>query len=155
MRSIMRSLICVVAGLLLWIIAILLLLSVYAHAQTLPNNLYTSIGKSFNDHAYFSAGLYTEATPHNLYGFCELTTLGNGVYLSGGMGYAFGKWSIGSAVGKYWKCGMGPDLGSSTEFCSFVEYRTGWLGFGVAHISNAGLGEYNPGMNIARVTINY
>jgi lipid A 3-O-deacylase len=61
------------------------------------------------------------------------------------------KWSLlPSLSGGYYSDGAGKDLGHDVEFYSQLrlEYRlaTGaGIGLGVGHISNAGLGDKNPG----------
>jgi len=57
-----------------------------------------------------------------------------------------------------WYAGAGKELGSALEFRSAVElsYRTDdarTVGLALAHISNAGLGERNPGANIVAAVV--
>ncbi|HYQ72384.1 MAG TPA: acyloxyacyl hydrolase [Gammaproteobacteria bacterium] len=75
-------------------------------------------------------------------------------YVYTGLGYPFSlseKWSIVPSVSAgYYNDGTGKDLGNSLEFYSQLrlEYQpasNGRIGLGYGHISNAGLGDDNPG----------
>jgi lipid A 3-O-deacylase len=85
-------------------------------------------------------------------------TADSGVYVYAGIGYPVAmseKWSlIPSLSGGYYSDGAGKDLGHDVEFYSQLrlEYRlsTGaGIGLGVGHISNAGVGDKNPGAETA------
>lgn len=67
-------------------------------------------------------------------------------------------WRIlaGSGPALYWRH-RGYDLGNRLEFISFIELDRRlapghWLGLRLAHISNAGLGEINPGREMLGLT---
>jgi hypothetical protein len=81
-------------------------------------------------------------------------TADSGAYVYAGIGYPFtinDKWSlIPSLSGGYYNEGAGKDLGYDVEFYSQLrlEYRLSpgaGIGLGVGHISNAGIGDKNPG----------
>jgi hypothetical protein len=81
-------------------------------------------------------------------------TADSGAYVYAGIGYPFAineTWSlIPSLSGGYYSDGAGKDLGYDVEFYSQLrlEYRLSpgaGIGLGVGHISNAGIGDKNPG----------
>jgi lipid A 3-O-deacylase len=81
-------------------------------------------------------------------------TADSGAYLYGGVGYPFSisdKWSLTPSLSAgYYKQGAGRDLGYDVEFYSQLrlDYRlasNARLGLGIGHISNAGIGDENPG----------
>jgi hypothetical protein len=83
-----------------------------------------------------------------------LVTEDSGAYVYGGAGYPFAlnkQWSlIPSVSAGYYSKGAGKDLGYDLEFYSQLrlEYRLAAgsrIGLGIGHISNASLGEHNPG----------
>ena len=89
-------------------------------------------------------------------------TADSGAYVYAGVGYPFSineKWSlIPSLSGGYYHKGAGKNLGNNINFYSQLrlEYRLSsdaGIGLGVGHISNAGLGDINPGAQT--VYLNY
>lgn len=81
-------------------------------------------------------------------------TVDSGAYFYTGIGYPFSineEWSlIPSLSAGYYKEGAGKDLGNDVEFYSQLQlvYRLASdtrIGLGVGHISNAGIGDSNPG----------
>ena len=84
-------------------------------------------------------------------------TADSGAYVYAGIGYPFAineKWSlVPSLSGGYYNEGAGKNLGNDVEFYSQLrlEYRLSpgaGIGLGVGHISNAGIGDKNPGAEI-------
>ena len=78
----------------------------------------------------------------------------SGAYVYGGAGYPFAlneQWSLTPSVSAgYYSKGAGKDLGYDLEFYSQLrlEYRLAAgsrIGLGIGHISNASLGDLNPG----------
>jgi lipid A 3-O-deacylase len=78
----------------------------------------------------------------------------SGAYLYGGLGYPFAfneQWSLTPSVSAgYYHEGAGKDLGNDLEFYSQLrlEYRLAAgsrVGLGIGHISNASIGDRNPG----------
>jgi hypothetical protein len=78
----------------------------------------------------------------------------SGAYIYGGAGYPFTfneQWSLTPSVSAgYYHNGAGKDLGYDLEFYSQLrlEYRLAAgsrVGLGIGHISNASLGDLNPG----------
>ena len=78
----------------------------------------------------------------------------SGAYIYGGAGYPFAfneQWSLTPSVSAgYYHEGAGKDLGNDLEFYSQLrlEYRLAAgsrVGLGIGHISNASLGDLNPG----------
>ena len=85
-------------------------------------------------------------------------TADSATYLYGGIGYPFAindNWSvIPSLSAGYYNNGADKDLGYDVEFYSQLrlEYRLAGdarIGLGVGHISNAGIGDRNPGAETA------
>jgi len=85
----------------------------------------------------------------------------SGAYLYAGIGYPFtinDKWSlIPSLSGGYYSDGACKSLGFNVEFYSQLrlEYRilqSVGIGFGVGQISNAGIGDKNPGAETVYLT---
>ena len=79
-------------------------------------------------------------------------------YLYAGLGYPFQlaeRWQLTPSISAgYYKKGAGKDLGHDLEFYSQLRLNYAVsvdlsVGIGIAHISNAGLGEKNPGANMA------
>ena len=85
-------------------------------------------------------------------------TADSSTYVYAGAGYPFSinaKWSlIPSLSGGYYRQGAGKDLGHDVEFYNQLrlEYRLSpgaAICLGVGHISNAGIGDKNPGAETA------
>jgi len=81
----------------------------------------------------------------------------SGAYIYGGAGFPFAlgeQWSLTPSISAgYYNNGAGKDLGYDLEFYSQLrmEYRLaggGRVGLGIGHISNAGIGDHNPGAEI-------
>ena len=79
-------------------------------------------------------------------------------YLYAGVGYPFQlaqRWALAPSVSVgYYHEGAGKDLGHDVEFYSQLQLnyelsKDAFLGVGIGHISNAGLGDDNPGANTA------
>ena len=88
-------------------------------------------------------------------------TADSATYLYGGIGYPFAindRWSVIPSISAgYYNNGADDDLGYDVEFYSQLklEYQLASkakIGLGIGHISNAGLGDYNPGAETAYVS---
>ena len=84
-------------------------------------------------------------------------TVDSGVYVYTGIGYPFSinqNWSLLPSIsGGYYSDGAGKDLGNDIEFYSQLrlDYRlspAAGIGLGFGHISNASIGDKNPGAEI-------
>ena len=91
-------------------------------------------------------------------------TADSATYLYGGIGYPFtinDNWSVIPSISAgYYNNGADKDLGYDVEFYSQLrlEYKLAGkarIGLGIGHVSNAGIGDINPGAETAYLSYSF
>lgn len=139
-----------------------------APARAAPDSWVAEVGsfgvKEKDGRAVF-AGLEVHFSPWRweIYPIAGLLATGDeSLYLRVGLGRDFPLGdrfvlSLGSGVG-YYSRGDGPELGEDLEFRSALDLAYRWredlaLGLRVSHLSNAGIGEENPGVETVSLSL--
>lgn len=137
----------------LMVFLLLLLLLFKCVFAEVPNNVIVGYGKSFDNDIVTSLRI-TGLSDQFCFG--EINHIGNSMLSSIGVGYRFSRRvSIGTSIGYFHQGKSNIDLGSDIEFYSFLEYKLGFLGMSLSHISNAHLSKKNPGINLFKLFLTY
>lgn len=142
------------------VVVIMLLLSILIPSIVYAQNLSMGLGKSISRRSVSNLSLKCEfPSDPIIYSFMEFIQFietDEYYYSIGLVYYSCLKFSF--AVGYYEGKDTGLSLGNSIEFHSSIELvlvgsNNYEIGIGLSHISNAGLGNRNPGVDILRFII--